>query len=321
MLLVIYLIIINILAFACYGIDKKKAENGKWRISEACLITLAVLGGAPGALLGMLLFHHKTKKRKFTVTVPIFLGLWTAFCIFALYQNYHLVVTEYRYEADVDCRIVQISDLHNQFFGFDQKRLLDRVEECKPDIIVVTGDVVDSHHTWYGLAKAFFEGAVKIAPVYYITGNHEVWLKGERFDTFLQEIEALGVHFLDGKMEEVDGILLAGTVDGREVRDYGWEKDDRLKVLLAHEPSGYAAYQASGADIVLAGHVHGGQIILPGKGGLISPDFEFFPELYEGEHHFDGMTMYISRGIGNSLLPVRINNYPEIVVIDIRKGS
>ncbi len=84
MILVIYLGVINILAFICYGLDKKRAKNGQWRISEAHLLALAALGGALGALLGMLVFHHKTRKRKFTVTVPLFLVLWIAFSILTL---------------------------------------------------------------------------------------------------------------------------------------------------------------------------------------------------------------------------------------------
>ena len=91
----------------------------------------------------------------------------------------------------------------------------------------------------------------------------------------------------------------------------------RLKILLAHEHSQYKKYLSIGADIVFSGHVHGGQMIIPGKGGLVSPDMEFFPDLYKGEYLFDDMTMYISAGLGNSVLPVRINNYPEIVVLDI----
>ncbi len=320
MILVYYLIIINILTFIFYGIDKKKAEKQKYRISEAFLIFMAVLGGALGALIGMITFHHKTRKPKFKICVPLFLILWTVFCIFSLYQNYHLVVTEYEYESDFDCTIVQISDLHNQFFGVGQKALLDEIKNADPDIIVVTGDVIDVSHTNYGLAKQFFEGAVKIAPVYYITGNHEVWLYGEKFDAFLEDIEAMGVTFLDGETAALDNMILAGTVDGREVREYNWEDETKLKLLLAHEPSNYTNYKNTGADIILAGHVHGGQVIIPGKGGLLSPDFGFFPEFYGGEYTSDNSTMIVSRGLGNSVLPVRINDYPEIVVLKIKNA-
>ena len=92
--------------------------------------------------------------------------------------------------------------------------------------------------------------------------------------------------------------------------------------LLAGLAEGSLGKNISGkypADLVLTGHVHGGQFIIPGKGGLVSPDFEFFPEMYEGEHRYGDMTMIISRGLGNSVIPVRINNYPEIVRVVLRK--
>ncbi|MBR6879564.1 MAG: DUF1294 domain-containing protein [Clostridiales bacterium] len=323
MILVIYLVLINIAAFVIYGVDKRKAGRHERRISERCLIIFAAVGGAAGALLGMVVFHHKTRKRKFYITVPVLFALLIAFCSFCLYQNYHIVVTEYTYEAPgyegPEYTIVQVSDLHNGLFGSGQKRLLSLIEEQSPDLIVVTGDAVDSTFTCYSFAEDFFEGAVKIAPVYYITGNHEAWLGGEKYDSYLKDITGLGVIFADGQKYALDGIEIIGTLnescEGVPLFD---EKDGTLKILLAHDPARYEEYEATGADIVFTGHVHGGQIIIPGKGGLVSPDFSFFPDLYEGEHRFGDLTMYISRGLGNSVLPVRINNYPELVVVTIK---
>ena len=329
LILVYYLILINVAAFTLYGLDKSFAVKHKWRISEAMLILVACLGGAPGAGLGMLVFHHKTKKKKFRVTIPILIGVFILLNGFFLYQNYRLVVTEYEFRspkvsASMDGYvIVQISDLHNQWFGFGEGILLDKIRECEPDMIVVTGDVLDSGHTRYSFAEDFFQGAVEIAPVYYISGNHEQWLKGERLDQFLEDIRKMGVHLLDDRAESVDGFRLAGVAEeslGRDLTELLHPEGDsgELAVLLAHEPKYHESYKNSGADLVLTGHVHGGQIIVPGKGGLMSPDFEFFPELYEGEHTFGEMTMIISRGLGNSAFPVRINNYPEIVKVVLR---
>ena len=326
MILVYYLILINVAAFTLYGLDKSFAVKKKRRISEATLILVACIGGAPGALLGMLVFHHKTRKKKFRVTIPILVGIFLLLNGFFLYQNYRLVVTEYEYRSSEvpdtldGYVIVQISDLHNQFFGFGEGILLDKIRDCKPDIIVVTGDVLDSSHTRYSFAGDFFQGAVEIAPVYYITGNHEEWLRGDRFDRFLEDIGEMGVICLDDREEQVDGFLLAGMAEQSLGKDIsGKYPADQLVVLLAHEPKYHENYRSSGADLVLTGHVHGGQFIIPGKGGLVSPDFEFFPELYEGEHRYGDMTMIISRGLGNSAIPVRINNYPEIVKVVLRK--
>lgn len=269
---------------------------------------------------GVEFYEKSMERRKFKnlkLKLIIFAVLICIGCIFSFYQNYHIIVTEYEYKADFNCRIVQISDLHNQLFGIKQERLIDEVRECAPDIIFVTGDVVDSGHTRYENALVFFERALEIAPVYYITGNHEDWLLGDEFNNFLSKVEAMGVYYIDGKVISLENMIIAGTDGGFRVGNYNWNEDDKLKILLAHEPARYANYASVGADIVFSGHVHGGQAIIPGKGGLISPDMEFFPDLYKGEYHFGDMTMYISAGLGNSVLPLRINNYPEIVVVDI----
>ena len=176
LILAYYLILINVAAFTLYGLDKSFAVKHKRRIPETTLILVAVFGGAPGAGLGMLIFHHKTKKKKFRVTIPVLTGVFLLVNGFFLYQNYRLVVTEYEYRspkvsAALDGYvIVQISDLHNQWFGFGEGILLDKIRECEPDMIVVTGDVLDSGHTRYSFAEDFFQGAVEIAPVYYISG-------------------------------------------------------------------------------------------------------------------------------------------------------
>lgn len=351
MLLVYYMLIINILAFILYGVDKKKAEKEKYRIPESRLILVAVLGGAFGALLGMISFHHKTKKTKFRVVVPVFAVLYAVLMAVFLYGNYHLVTTEYEY-ASVDVSeeldgytIVQISDLHNQLFGIGDSSLMKDIKAAEPDIIVVTGDAVDMSHTSFKLAEVFFEGAVKIAPVYYISGNHEKWLadiRKESYDKFIQDIQAMGVNCIDDKTVDMQGFTLAGVsewslggeinvdnkLNGAEDNHSEDNIEDNvavdsaesdLVVMLAHEPGYLSDYSKAGADVVLTGHNHGGQIVIPGKGGLVSADFEFFPELCEGVHTEGKTAMIISRGLGNSLFPVRINNYPEIVKVVLRK--
>ena len=336
MILVYYLIIMNALAFIIYGIDKKKAEKEKYRISESTLILVAVLGGALGAWLGMLVFHHKTRKKKFKI-VPVFLVIYIVLSGLFLYGNYHLVTTEYEYRSgkiseEMDGKtIVQISDLHNQLFGINQSILLDRIKKCNPDIIVVTGDVVDTTHTSYGIAEQFFKGAVEIAPVYYISGNHEKWLsemKKDKHEHFLKAVEDYGVKYLDDEVDHIQGITLVGVADESLGEDIGALIDsdvlgnvtnDEPIVVLMHEPEYIDSCTGSGADLVLSGHNHGGQINIPGKGGLISAGLDFFPDLYEGVHTFGDTTMIISRGLGNSIFPVRINNDPEIVKVVLRK--
>ena len=321
MILVYWLILVNLAAFILYGMDKSYAKKGARRIPEKTLLLWAFLGGSIGAFLGMKVFHHKTLKPKFAVTVPLLMVLELVICGFCLYQNYRLTTRTYDVDLGLsdDVKIVQVSDLHNQFFGINQSVLLKNIEACNPDIIVVTGDIVDSTHTSYSIAMDFVEGAVKIAPVYYVTGNHENRLHGDKLDKFYDDMRASGVIFLDDTYVDMGEYTLAGIADSslESFDAYPAFTDEKPVVMLAHEPDYVSLYQSLGADLVLTGHVHGGQIIIPGKGGLLSPDFTFFPELYEGMHSYGSMTLIVSRGLGNSVAPVRINNFPELVVINV----
>ena len=320
MILVYWLVLVNLIAFVMYGLDKAYAKKGARRIPERSLLFWAWIGGSIGAFLGMKLFHHKTLKVKFVV-VPVLAVLEIVICGFCLYQNYHLTVTEY--EADLglenDLTIVQVSDLHNQIFGIGESALLKKIEAADPDLIVVTGDAVDKTHTSYSISLSFFKGAVKIAPVYYITGNHEVFLRGPKTDAFMDDLRALGVVILDDTCVDMGGYVLAGIGDASlgSFNAYGPFSDEKPVIMLAHEPQYHSLYESLGADLVLTGHFHGGQIIIPGVGGLVSPEFEFLPDYYEGMRSFGSTTVILSRGLGNSIIPVRINNYPELVVVKV----
>jgi len=320
MILVYYLILVNLIAFILYGADKSYAKKGKRRIPERTLLFWAWIGGSIGAFLGMRIFHHKTLKPKFFV-VPVLMVLEIVICGVCLFENYHLVTTEY--EADLglasDITVVQVSDLHNQIFGIKEGALLKRIEKAEPDIIVVTGDVVDKSHTNYGIALDFFKGAVKIAPVYYVTGNHEKWLAGPKMDKLFADMKELGVVFLEDTYIDMGEYILAGISDGSLESFVAYPPFDVSKpvIMLAHEPQYSPLYKNLGADLVFTGHYHGGQIIIPGVGGLVSPEFEIFPKMYQGMNGIDGMKLVISRGLGNSILPVRINNYPEVVVVKV----
>ena len=320
MILVYWLVLVNLIAFVMYGLDKAYAKKGARRIPERSLLFWAWIGGSIGAFLGMKLFHHKTLKVKFVV-VPVLAVLEIVICGFCLYQNYHLTVTEY--EADLglenDLTIVQVSDLHNQIFGIGESALLKKIEAADPDLIVVTGDAVDKTHTSYSISLSFFKGAVKIAPVYYITGNHEVFLHGPKTDAFMDDLRALGVVILDDTYVDMGGYVLAGIGDASldSFNAYGPFSDEKPVIMLAHEPQYHSLYESLGADLVLTGHFHGGQIIIPGVGGLVSPEFEFLPDYYEGMRSFGSTTVILSRGLGNSIIPVRINNYPELVVVKV----
>lgn len=233
-------------------------------------------------------------------------------------------------------RIVQVSDLHNKSF---HGRLIKRIESLDPDIIVITGDIIDSYNTKPGIALDFAENALKIAPVYYAPGNHESRL--EIYPEFRKSLENIGVTVLDckGVSLEKDGeeIFLAGMDDltffgsptldeslilfRQKLRELAAEKGERTGILLSHRPEIFDTYVESGFDLVFTGHAHGGQIRLPFVGGILTPNQGFFPEYDAGIFCKGNTEMIISRGLGNSLFPFRIGNRPEIVVCELERNK
>lgn len=261
----------------------------------------------------------------------LLLGLWV------LYGNVSLQTTVYEIEIAEeyakldDFTIVQISDLHNARFGKEQARLLATVREQEPDIITVTGDLVDSSHTDIDVAMEFIEQAVEIAPVYYVTGNHEGWLGGA-YSELETRMETAGAFVLND-------VMYSGQFEGLDLNIAGVHDPDMpgnnivltkqtiqaltcdaegYTILLSHRPELYDTYVSSGANLVLAGHYHGGQFRIPFIGGVIAPGAGFFPEYAEGTFTEGNMTMVVSRGLGNSVIPVRINNRPEVVVVKLQ---
>ncbi|MGN0595174.1 MAG: metallophosphoesterase [Hominimerdicola sp.] len=274
----------------------------------------------------------KKLKKKHIITIIVLLFLVVFFWI----QNNYLTITYYSYESsklseDFDgFRIVQISDLHNKSFGKDSKRLIEKISGLNPDIIVITGDIVDSNHTNIETAVTFAQKATEICPTYYITGNHENWLSDEDKNNVLESLDNVGVTCLENEAVEISkgesSFSLIGLNDeslGDIVLNNIVESLDekQLQILLAHEPDYFADYCESGVDLVLSGHAHGGQFRLPFLGGLYAPDQGFLPEYTEGEHTDGNTTMIISRGLGNSVIPVRLFNLPEIVCVDLHTNN
>ena len=206
-----------------------------------------------------------------------------------------------------------------------------------PDIIVITGDLIDQRKYNLETAMIFIRGAVKIAPVYYVSGNHEAWsghyeiikqslieagvtvLDNDRSDIKRGEntIKLLGVSdpdFLTSSyLEETNASLLEETLKG-----WATEENESFNVLLSHRPELFDVYQAANLDLVFSGHAHGGQIRLPFVGGFVAPDQGLFPKYTSGSYTEGATTMFVSRGLGNSIVPQRLFNRPEIVVVTLR---
>lgn len=269
----------------------------------------------------------KTKK----LLILLLLGILIYF--FCYWQNNDVVVSSYIYannkiNASIDgYKIAQISDLHNKKFGKSQKGLLYILKKANPNIIVITGDIVDSRHTNIDTALEFVEGAVKIAPVYYVTGNHEYRLANDEWNKLMQGLEQYGVIILDNEFINVEykneNFYLIGLNDlnlsNNTLKTLCSDLDiNKIKIVLAHEPQYFDNYKDSKVDLVLAGHAHGGQFRLPFIGALIAPNQGLFPKYTSGPYSKDRTTMIVSRGLGNSIIPVRIFNRPEVVIITIK---
>lgn len=268
--------------------------------------------------------------RKKYIKSAIILLIVIALLLFCSYQNRHLETTYYTYKAEQlgadleGYRIVQISDLHNAKFGKNNQRLVDRIRECAPDMIVLTGDLVDSNHTNVDRVVQFVNEIVKICPVYYVTGNHEYWLDTSEYEKLMDGVASAGVIILDDQVVEIsrgDAKFWLVGLDDKSLADGTLEAllsdEKELTVVLAHEPQYFARYAGTGVDLVLSGHAHGGQFRLPFVGGIVAPDQGFLPEYTAGEYYMNGTEMIVSRGLGNSVIPVRLFNFPEIVCVDL----
>ena len=282
----------------------------------------------------------KTKK-KFIVLAAI-VAILILLIIWIAYGNTDLEIYKYNVKSEDipsefdNFRIVQISDLHNAEFGENNEKLLLMLKQADADIIAITGDMIDSRNTDIDVAISFAQKAVNIAPVYYVNGNHESRVLGE-YEKLKQGLTDAGVTILENSSADItigdETITLIGINDPTfcmEFVDDTMEQNiahqlvnvipdnDNYKVLLAHRPEYFDVY-AGNVDLVLSGHAHGGQFRIPFIGGLVAPGQGFFPEYYEGSHIKENTEMKESRGIGNSIIPFRIKNKPEIIVAELTK--
>ena len=272
----------------------------------------------------------KKKKLLLAVVVIICAGL------FSYYQNNKLDLSTYTITsqkiAGAGLKVVQLSDLHSKEFGENQYRLVNKVKAVEPDIITFTGDLIDQKRYDENAVLSLMNELVAIAPTYYVTGNHEYW--SGRFQQLEQELKAANIKILHNQKEELhlngSRLIIAGVddpaVSGEEAEVtvaseldkalQGVSKQDFI-LLLSHRPELFSLYEKRDIDLVLSGHAHGGQVRIPFVGGLAAPDQGFFPKYTAGIYEKDGTTMIVNRGLGNSIIPQRVFNTPEIVEINI----
>lgn len=233
-------------------------------------------------------------------------------------------------------RIAHISDLHNTEIGEDNRTLIEMLEAARPDMIAMTGDMIDASRTDIDVVLRFASEATRIAPCFFVTGNHEV--RADSYPQLRKGLEEVGVTVLEnasatleknGERITVIGVNDPINVEDKHSDDYavmegylqkateGVEEDGTLKILLAHRPELLALYAEFGINLVLSGHTHGGQFRLPFIGGVVAPDQGLFPKYDAGLYELGKTQMVVSRGIGNSIIPLRINNPPEVVLVEL----
>lgn len=237
--------------------------------------------------------------------------------------------------------LCQVSDVHNEARGEGNAALLRALREAAPDLICITGDFLDSRRTDLDFALELAGQLAEIAPAVYVTGNHEA----RRMDLSALEagLAARGVQVLRDDWTPLarggEEIALIGLDDPGFAAGEDWtlaegldqtqarlsallaQAGDRFSLVLSHRPELLPAYAEAGADLVLSGHAHGGQVRLPGIGGLFAPGQGILPRLTSGVHARGETCLVVSRGLGNSAFPLRVFNPPEIVTVTLRAGA
>ena len=280
------------------------------------------------------------KKKKFillAVVAAVLIGLviWIAWGNTALELNTYTISSARLPQSFDGYRIAHVSDLHNAEMGEGNEKLLTMLREADPDIIAITGDLIDSRNTNVEIALQFAQEAMKIAPCYYVSGNHEA--RVNEYEELKTGLKSAGVIILEDTQTEISiegqTITLIGVNDPSFQTDYLFGDSETVMnskltelhtdgeaftILLSHRPELFDTYADHDFDLVLSGHAHGGQFRLPFIGGMVAPNQGLFPE-YDAGIYTDGNTnMLVSRGVGNSILPFRINNRPEVILIELQ---
>ncbi|WP_335871589.1 metallophosphoesterase [Bacillus sp. 2205SS5-2] len=275
-------------------------------------------------------------KKKLIYIVVIVLGL----ALFLYSQNNFISITKYSIPSDnlpksfQGYKLVHLTDLHNKNFGKNQEPLVRKIQKQAPDLIVITGDLIDSKKYNEEISLNLIQQIMGIAPVYFVTGNHEAW--SGKFPALEEKLTSLGVHILRNASKKIEledeFIQLVGLEDPAFATSIGSESgattislqqavptEEGFTVVLAHRPEHFLLYAEQKVDLILAGHAHGGQVRIPLIGGLVAPNQGFLPKYDYGRFEQNQSTMIVGRGLGNSIIPQRIFNSPELVVITLEQ--
>ena len=276
----------------------------------------------------------RNRKRFWLIILIVFVISLPGYYCGLMVRNYKVV--DARIQGSI--RIALVTDLHSCKYGKDQEKLLRAIDEQKPDLILLGGDIIDDGLPT-GPAEAFLAGISGKYPIYYVTGNHECWSGKDNYLSSMKIIESYEIKRLAGDCDVVtlNGTTIAiGGIDdpyasmvesmiwSKELSDIKKEAQEKapantFTVLLSHRPESIEVYAKQEYDLVLAGHAHGGQWRIPGLiNGMFAPDQGLFPKYAGGRYEKDGTTMIVSRGLAreSTILP-RFRNPPELVIIDL----
>ena len=271
-------------------------------------------------------------KRKITLLIiAAALVLFIAFGFDARLRVRHYAVESDEISARV--RICLVTDLHSCRYGDGQKTLIDALDEEKPDIVLLGGDIFDDNMP-DGNTEIFLQAIAGRYPCYYVTGNHECWCGEKAFSGKMEKLEKLGITRLSGETADIEingeRVCICGIDDPdarlidrstnfpAQLSRLSQEKEG-YTVLLSHRPEKFEEYVKGGFDLVLCGHAHGGQWRIPLLlNGLAAPNQGLFPKYAGGRYESGETTMIVSRGLARESTRIpRFYNRPELVIIDV----
>ena len=253
--------------------------------------------------------------------------------------NRHFEVTAYRIQSDRvrnEFRIALLSDLHNQEYGVGNYDLVEEIRQSRPDLILMAGDMINADDRDLHVVLALCENLKRVAPICYILGNHEgtlMYAQGDdsiALDTQLIQT-GVCVPYL-----EPENLVICGNPVALGAFSYQSEEADQLdmtqvrrleesggfRIAVSHYPSiFYEKLYDVDAELAVAGHYHGGQVRLPFLGGLYHADDGLFPRYSGGQYKLGKAELVVSRGLGGHTRIPRINNRPELVLIDVVPSS
>ena len=292
-------------------------------------------------------------KRKLKHLKTILIIIILTFTIMFYISNQILVISKFELTIkDLPAgfnnyKILQLSDLHSKSFGNDNNKLIHKINELDFDLIVLTGDMVNSYDTDFQVFLDLAETLVSLAPTYYIVGNHEQSLNSSLLDSLINDLKLLGVVVLDNEKvtlkENNDEIDLYGMwfnlkyysdqrnqVVINDPATYYFDESkfnlifpkplNKFSILLTHNPMYFETYATVGFNLTISGHVHGGSLRLPYLGGVFSPEKVLFPKYDAGNFQIEDSELIVSRGLGNGQGNFRFLNQPEIVLITLKQN-